>query len=103
MLVHLFCSSNQLSLQCLQDSADAPVSEFAEEVMKIYLPQNQEGSVDEPTYVGSVIEDITLLSSFVNFSRACCYLLRLTHALDLRNSNIVLRFPVLLKLGPGNL
>lgn len=58
--------SNKSSLQCLQDAADAPVSvpeELTEEVMKIYLLQNQDESVDEPTDVQIVIEGIIVLSS----------------------------------------
>ncbi|KAI9514011.1 hypothetical protein NQZ68_036965 [Dissostichus eleginoides] len=74
------------SLQIL-DAADAPVSvqeELAEEVMKIYLLQHQDGSVDEPTDVEIVIEGIPVLSSLGDLSRAFCYLLGLTYALDLR-------------------
>ncbi|KAI9547852.1 hypothetical protein NQZ68_012869, partial [Dissostichus eleginoides] len=70
-----------------EDAADAPGSvqeELAEEVMKIYLMQNQDGSVDEPTDVGIVIEGIPVLRSLGDLSRACCYLLGLTYALDLR-------------------
>lgn len=80
-------SSNHLSSQCLQDAADSPVSvqeELAEVMMKIYLMQNQDGSVSEPTDLGIVIEGITVLSSHGDLSRTHGYLLGLNYALDLR-------------------
>lgn len=61
-------------------AADAPISEqeeMAREVMKIYLQRNQDGSDDEPTDAGILIEGITVLSSLGDLSRACCYLLGL--------------------------
>lgn len=66
----------------LEDAADGSVSveeELADEVMKIYLLRNQDGSVN----VGIVIEGSNVLSSLGDVSRACCYLLGLTYALYL--------------------
>uniref|UniRef100_A0A8C1LV84 Uncharacterized protein n=1 Tax=Cyprinus carpio TaxID=7962 RepID=A0A8C1LV84_CYPCA len=57
------------------------LSELAEEVIKIYILQDNDGAVSN---VGVVIEDITVLSNLANLSRACCSLLGLTYALDLR-------------------
>ena len=100
-----------MSLQYVQDAAGAPVSvgeELAEEVMTIYQLQNQEGSTDDPTDVGIVIEGITVLRNLGDLSRACCYLLGLTYAFDLiypkklKYSFEVFQ-KVFLKLDPGNL
>uniref|UniRef100_A0A8C1AMA4 Uncharacterized protein n=1 Tax=Cyprinus carpio carpio TaxID=630221 RepID=A0A8C1AMA4_CYPCA len=66
------------------DSADLPVfvqAELAEEVIKIYILRDNDGAVSD---VGVVIEGITVLSNLGNLSRACCYLLGLPYALDLR-------------------
>ena len=54
------------SLQCLQDAAAGSVSvqeELTDEVMKMYLLQNQDGSVHEYADVGIVMERNAVLSS----------------------------------------
>ncbi|KAJ4930666.1 hypothetical protein JOQ06_024974 [Pogonophryne albipinna] len=73
----------EVVIRCLIDhlgeDASALIKDFeeelAEEVMKMYLMQNQDGSVEEPTDVEIVIEGIPVLSSLGDLSRAGCYLL----------------------------
>lgn len=80
---------------------------LAKEVMKIYLLQSQDGSV-KPIDIGIVIEGITVLRNLEDLSRACCYLLGLAYAWDLKYPrNLRCSFEVFqkvfLELDPGNL
>ena len=70
-------------LQCLQNvnTAVDVEEELAAQVMAVNLVRNECGQVDD---VGIVIEGSTVLSHLGDLSRACCYLLGLTYALDLK-------------------
>lgn len=50
--------------------------------MAVYLVRNENGQVRN---VGLIIEGSIVLNHLGDLSRACCYLLGLTYALDLKN------------------
>lgn len=66
----------------LKEDADAVCVEeaLAEEMMKIYLLQNKDRSL-EPNDVGIVIEGIAVLGKLGNLSKACCHLLGLCYCM----------------------
>uniref|UniRef100_A0A3B3QAZ1 Uncharacterized protein n=1 Tax=Paramormyrops kingsleyae TaxID=1676925 RepID=A0A3B3QAZ1_9TELE len=74
----------ECSLLCLhEDADDVCVGEaLAEEVMKIYLLENQDGSV-KPTDVGIVIEGITVLK-LVDFVSAFAIVVGLPYSLNIQ-------------------
>ncbi|KAJ7986819.1 hypothetical protein DPEC_G00332350 [Dallia pectoralis] len=63
------------------DSTFNVEEELAAQVMTVYLVRKESGQVDG---VGIVIEGSTVLNHLGDLSRACCYLLGLTYALDLK-------------------
>nr|XP_046264965.1 uncharacterized protein LOC124069661 isoform X4 [Scatophagus argus]XP_046264967.1 uncharacterized protein LOC124069661 isoform X4 [Scatophagus argus]XP_046264968.1 uncharacterized protein LOC124069661 isoform X4 [Scatophagus argus]XP_046264969.1 uncharacterized protein LOC124069661 isoform X4 [Scatophagus argus] len=63
------------------DSAINVEEELAAETMALYLVRNEDGQVRD---VGIVIEGSIVLKHLGDLSRACCYLLGLTYALDLK-------------------
>lgn len=55
--------------------------ELATEMMALYLVRNENGQIRD---IGIVIEGSIVLNHLGDVSTACCYLLGLTYALDLK-------------------
>uniref|UniRef100_A0AAY5L9S5 Uncharacterized protein n=1 Tax=Esox lucius TaxID=8010 RepID=A0AAY5L9S5_ESOLU len=69
------------ALTKLQEVDRLAALQHVSQVMAVYLVRNESGQVDD---VGIVIEGSTVLNHLGDLSRACCYLLGLTYALDLK-------------------
>lgn len=79
--------TNYFCLQYLQTSDDSAVNveeELGAEVMALYVVQSENGPIRD---VGIIIEGSIVLNHLGDVSRACCYLLGLTYALDLKYPN----------------